>query len=153
MAAGELPREATGGVRGQVHLIEQFTDPHVGGLSGQPGHQKRFGEDVVDGHRRIERGVRILEDDLDLLAERPAFLLAQAGDQPAAVADLPAGDRGEAEQGPAQGRLSRAGLPHETDGLASVDVQGDPVQDTERRLAPAPGRVFDHQVVYLKQGG
>jgi hypothetical protein len=61
--------------------------------------------------------------------------------------DAPAGDGGEAEHGPAQGGLTRAGLADEADGLAGADVDGDARQGPEGSPADAPCGVVDDQVV------
>src|SRR5207302_787898 len=71
LAAGELVRIARRDLGAQADDVEQFGDALFarGGVA-EAVDDERLVEDVADGHARIERRVRILEDDLRALAER-----------------------------------------------------------------------------------
>ena len=53
--------------------FEQFDDPLLELAPGlcQPVDDQRLADNRADGHARIERGVRVLEDDLHVARERP----------------------------------------------------------------------------------
>ena len=85
-------------------------------------HQQRLADDVARGHARVERGERVLEDDLHLPAEPAAFGLAQ-GDVGAADRMLPTSVR--------PGAARR--------GLAVVDLP-QPDSPTRPSVSPTPMR-------------
>ena len=50
----------------QLDLVKQVADPRRRVLLRHVLHQQRLGEGPLDGQRRVERGIGILEDDLDI---------------------------------------------------------------------------------------
>ena len=59
--------QALGGVGGQADLVEQVARPASSpSAEATPRDRERLGEDLLDRHRRVQRRVRVLEDDLDL---------------------------------------------------------------------------------------
>ena len=71
LAAGKLVRIAVGVVGLQADELEQFLDALVDALTLREFvDAQRLADDVADGHARIERRERVLEDDL----HRPADL-------------------------------------------------------------------------------
>ena len=50
-------------------------------------HLHRLGNDVADLHARIERAVRILEDDLDAAPKCPELLVLELGEVDAVIED------------------------------------------------------------------
>src|SRR5207247_766372 len=73
LAPGELVRKAEqeGPRRSQPRIGERLLDPGLrfGAVPAQAIHDQRLRDDVVDGLFRVQRLVRILEDDLELLAQ------------------------------------------------------------------------------------
>ena len=55
---------------GRPHLLQQVPDPLRRVLHRDIPHRQRFGEDRLDRHRRVQRGVRVLEHHLDLRRQR-----------------------------------------------------------------------------------
>ncbi len=92
----------------------------------------RLADDVADRHARVERGVRVLEDHLDVAADRLQGAAREAGDVLALVADLPAGGALQVDEHPGHRRLAAAGLADDAEGLALVQVEGDPVDRLDR---------------------
>jgi len=68
-------------VRPKPDLLEQLGDPFLLGAAGrQAMHTDRLADDIARHHARIERGKRILEDDLHRAPMRPQVGLAEVGD-------------------------------------------------------------------------
>src|SRR5690606_36382716 len=152
LPAGELPGQARAGIRREADLVQQIPYAALRLTGGDAARSERFGEDLLDRHRWVERGVRVLEHDLDLVGEGPADPAGQVRDVPPAVGAGGGGDRRQAEPGPAQGSLAGPGLPDEADGLAGKDVERDALEGTER-LGPEPlAGVVDDEVLDLEQG-
>ena len=96
-----------------------------------PVHDERLRDDVADGHARVERRVRVLEDDLQL-APHLAHLLAAERRQLAPVEADRAAGRLEQPQDAVAGRgLARAGLADEAERLALPDLEADPVDGAD----------------------
>ena len=113
-----------------------------------------------DRHRRVQRRVRVLEDHLQVPAQRPNSRSLQAGELLALelARALAGGD--EAEQRAPERRLARARLADEPEHLALAQVEADPVDGLHRaRLAAAQARAnepcsgeVDLEVADLDQG-
>ena len=96
-------------------------------LGADPVHDERLADDVADRHAGVERGVRILEDDLHL-PPHPAHLLAtDLGQLDTLEAHRARGRLEELEDAVAGRRLARAGLADEPERLARSDVEADAV--------------------------
>src|SRR5581483_7438731 len=89
----------------------------------EPVNLQRMADGLRDRHRRVERRVRILEDDLHPPAHEPPVVLAQPGDLAPLELDTPGGRRHETEQGAAQRRLPTAGLADEPEHLALAQIE------------------------------
>ncbi len=76
---------------------------------------------------RVQRGIGVLEDDLQLAAPGPHLLAREAVDALAVDADLAGGRVDQLEDRLAGGRLAAAALADEPQGLALGDVEGDAV--------------------------
>ena len=89
LAAGELVRVAVREARVEADDVEQLADP--GGpvaAAADPVHDQRLADDVADRHPRVERRVRVLEDDLHV-APRTPEILAPERRQLRALEDAP----------------------------------------------------------------
>jgi hypothetical protein len=117
---------------------------------------KRLADDVPDGETRIERGVGVLEDHLDLAAQSEELGLAAAHEVLAPVQDAPRRRLLEPDDRPAEGRLAAAALPDQTEGSARPEREGDPLHrhdvPTLAREDSAPDRVELLEVLDLEDG-
>ena len=97
-----------------------------------PHVQQALGHDVVHLGALVQRGHGVLEDHLDLLGD---FFVQLPGnlsvDFFALVDDFAVGHGVDADDGAADGGLAGAGLTHQAEGLALVDVKGDAVDGHE----------------------
>ena len=116
----------------------------------------RLGDDVADRHARVQRGVGVLEDHLQVAAHL-AHLATVELRQVLALEDHLAGGRLVELQDGATGRgLAATGLAHQTERLTLLDVEGDAVDGLDRAdLAleddPLGQREVHHQVLDLEQ--
>ena len=140
LAAGELVRVALGeGLDGrQADLLEGVVDERLLGL---PGRRKavdaqRLGDEVACAQARVEDGVGVLVDELGA-APQGAQLAARERGHVLAVEQHGAGGRiEEAQGGEGHGRLAGARLADQSEELAAVEKEADPV-DGARHLAAA----------------
>src|SRR3989449_5216330 len=113
LTAGELVRVPTQVVGRQADGVEELDDalfpqlPRRGELVNHEG----LADDRPDRHSRIERRVRVLEDDLHLLAERAQRALVERRDVLCPEPDLARGRLDEPEDRAARGGLAAARLP------------------------------------------
>ena len=142
LAAAHLVRVAVRELRGQPAYGEQLGDPAVAParvrLDAVDAH--RLVQDGADLHAGVERAVRVLEDDLDLLPPGGQLLVRQAFEVDALEHDLPRGGAFELEHATAGRGLAAAGFPDQAEGLALPDVEAHPVH----RLDVADG-LLEHQ--------
>ncbi len=128
LATGEFVRIAAHLRRAQAHLVEQRGDaPHPLGARGDAVHLERLADDVARGHARVERGERILEDDLHLAPVRPELGRAQARDVVAAELNGARRRLDQTQDEPSDGRLAAAALADEAEGFCRADGEADPV--------------------------
>ena len=90
LAAGEFVRVAAGKARLETNQTQQFLDAFA---TARGRHQvmqrQRFGQDLADGHARIERGIGILKDDLRIAAEGAQLVGIKCEQIAALEADVP----------------------------------------------------------------
>ena len=117
--------------------------------AARPVDDQRLGDDVVDRHPRVQRRVRVLEDDLQVAAQRPHRRAAELGQLPAVVLHRADGGRLQVEDRPAGGRLAAAGLADQArasrPGTGSKSMPSTAVHvPTVRRSRPLPwiGKCF-----------
>jgi len=110
---------------------------------------------IITRVQRVQRGHRLLEDHRDLVAADPLHLgLGERQQVAAAVADAPAGDparrvRDEAQDGQRGDALAAAGFPHDAQGLATAQVEGEAVHRADR---PGRGAEFGPQLLHREHG-
>ena len=128
LAAGEFVRVAVERVLPQAHLEGQLRDPRRQLAAARDAViDERLADDVADLEARVERGVGVLEDDLELAPIGPHLVARQAVDALAVDADLARGRVDQLEDRLAGGRLAAAALADEAQGLALGDVERDAV--------------------------
>ena len=77
---------------------------------------QRFRDDFANGHPRVERSVRVLEDHLGLAAKT-----GEIGNRLAGKLNRSSGGLNESEQGPPERRFAAAAFPDQTDTLAFLN--------------------------------
>ena len=89
------------------------------------GDFQRFGNQLGDAHAGIQRGVRILEDHLDLVAVAAELSAGQRHNVGAVKQDLPAGGLLQFHDQLSQRGLATTGLAHDAQGRAFFNLQVD----------------------------
>ena len=152
LAAGEFVRQAAGdqvGVEadGRQHLAHAAI---ALGLVGHTDDDQRLGDDVADAAPGIERGDRVLEDQLQAAAHQAHLVGREPGELGAVEHHLARGRAAQLQDGAAQGRLATAQFAHQAQGLALADMQA---HIGHRRQRLAADGVFDDQVSDGEQRG
>src|SRR5690606_12224745 len=123
LAAGELVRVAVVVLRVEADPLQELLDGRLDALLRRDLlDPQRRAHDRADRVPGVERAVRVLEDHLDVAAERPHGPLRQVGDV-TAVEDDPAARGPEQPGDQAAGRgLAAPRLAHQAEGLALAHV-------------------------------
>ncbi|GFJ80642.1 hypothetical protein Phou_048220 [Phytohabitans houttuyneae] len=114
-----------------------------------PVYLQRHRDDPPDGVPRVQRGVRVLEDDLQVLPQQPQPAPPDAADVPPLEDDPAAGRLQQAHEHPPRGRLATARLADEPERLAARHLEVDPV-DGAHQAAPTYRKVLG-QPFHLEQ--
>ena len=112
------------------------------------GRSQRLGDDRPDAHARVERGARILEDELHASAEEAQRALRGATDLLAREPDRPRCRPVERRHEPDESGLAAARLPHDAQPLSPGDREAHVVQRDDAPLAAA---IDARQVLHLVQ--
>ena len=115
-----------------------------------------FGEDLADGHARIERGVGVLKDDGEMAAEATEIAGREGKEidsfvRGGVVEDFAGSGFDEAEENASEGGFAGAGFADEAEGFAAMQGDGDIGEDAVG--ADVLGEVScgeKHQVFSLK---
>ena len=134
-----------------THQPEHFQRPGVGlGAVAVGVQQDRLAQLVADGVHRVEGRHGVLEDDADLLAAEFAHLaLGEFGHVLAVEENLAAGDLARLHENAHDGiggdGLAAAGLAHDAQHPAAVEIEGNAVDGTHLARVHVEGRgqVFD----------
>ena len=89
LAAGELVREAMQEVARQTRVLHRLDDVFLHALVvllEEAVRQQTLADDVADGHARVQAGIRILEDELQVAAELADLVVFQSREVDALVA-------------------------------------------------------------------
>ena len=125
LAAGELVREAVRVLGREADRAQQLVDARRALLAAVAAvDAQRLGDDVADRHPRIERRVRILEDDLHLAPHLAHLAPAETGDVAAVEDDRPAVGSTSLMSVRDERRLAAAGLADEAERLARARSTG-----------------------------
>ncbi|MNV69296.1 hypothetical protein D3C71_1622010 [compost metagenome] len=108
LAARELVREAAGVLGAQAHGLQQLGDALVARRRAlvQAVRGQRLAQDGADAHLRVQAGVRVLEDDLQLAAQLAHALARKAADVVAPVQHLALGALDQTQHGTPDGALA-----------------------------------------------
>src|SRR5262249_25771311 len=88
---------------------------------------KRLGEDLPDGHARIERAIGVLEDELRVAAQRPELTLLKRRDIATVETDASCRWFDQPQHQPAKGRFTAAGFAHERECFAGLERKAHPI--------------------------
>ena len=109
--------------------------------------RQRLGQDLADGHARIERRIGILEDDLRIAAEGAQFV----GVQCEQIASLEANSSrirlDQAQHQPADGGFAAAGFADQRQRLAGIDAEADAIDRLDERGRPAEHRPLGDEML------
>jgi hypothetical protein len=149
LAARELVRVPVDVLGVEPHEVEELLDARAAPALGHDVlvDLERLADDVTDRHPRVERGVRVLEDDLDV-ATHPAHLLARRPAPVGTLEDHLAGRRLlEPHEQPAERGLAATRLADDAEGLALVQVEAHPVDGPDLPGDPAQDTPSDRVVL------
>ena len=123
----------------EAHDVEQLT--HVVHALGLVAHRavddERLGDDLADGHARVQARVGVLEDELHVMAHALELALVHVSHVLALEHHLAVRGVREAHDAAARRGLAAARLAHEAEGLAGIDVEADVVDGLDGLLVPA----------------
>src|SRR5439155_13427074 len=112
----------------QAHGPQQLVDALTTFLTPiEAVDAQRLGDDLADGHARVERCVRVLEDDLHLTTDVTHPAAAEARDVETVEDHLARGRLEQLDERPSKGGLAAAGLADESERLALLDDHVDAV--------------------------
>ena len=93
----------------------------------QPMDDQRFADDRADGHARVERGERVLEDDLHVAAQRAQRAAGERRDDRCPRTRSRPGRLDQPQDAASGGRFAAAGFADEAQRLARGDLEADAV--------------------------
>ncbi|EAQ14544.1 hypothetical protein RB2654_17781 [Rhodobacterales bacterium HTCC2654] len=145
LAAGEFVNVTAHRIGGEAHVPEHLGHPFAP-VGGRRGHEvEGFGHQTFDPPARVERGVGVLEHDLNAGAQGVREIRA---DPFAEGVDRAALNRVEAQNGAGERGFAAAGFTHEAKAFARVQLERHLVHGAERvraaeQTAP-PAGIFAH---------
>jgi len=147
---------AVGDVRREADLAEQFGDAGLAGLAGgDVVDREGLADDLPGGLPGVQRGERVLEDDLDVLAEPFQSFAAGLGDVLAVEPDGARGRLVEPRERPSEGRLATAGLADDPERFALVEREVHAVDGVDEPLVaeqPVDEPLLDREVLLQPLG-
>ena len=148
LAAGELVRKALHLGAAEAHPLEQLRDPFLPfGGAAEAVNPQQLAHDVARRHARIERGIRVLEDDLHLAAHRAHVGLAEIGHVAAVEADRALGRVDQPEHGAPDGGLAAAGLADQPERLAGADMEAHAIDGIDLAGIAGEQPLLDREVL------
>ncbi len=160
LTAREFVRIAVVVLGAEPHYLEQFLhacEPLV--LRHQVVDIERRTDDRADRLTRVQRGVRVLEDHLDVAADRLELARTGVGDIHTLEEDLTARRLVQPGDQPTGGGLAAAGLTDEAEGLPGLEREGDAIhrldlaQGLRDHTAGLDGEVHDQVTHVEKRSG
>ena len=133
-------RIAVNVLRVQSNDVEKLADTLNALLFGAHavnGHG--LGHDLADGHTRIERSIRILEDELHLATHVLDLMFAHLGNIFALEEHLTGGRLGQTHNGTARRGLTATRLTNQTKGLARINLKRDVIYSRDDALGKTLG--------------
>ena len=115
-------------------LVQRLVAPHA-------VVARAFDHGLGHGAPRVERAVRVLEDDLHAAAQRAQRAGGQPGDVVTAELDLTGGGVDQAHHATRHGALARAGFTHDAQRLALADLEVHVLRGVHRARLAEPALV------------
>ena len=140
LTAGELMRITVDVLGVQSNDVEKLADALNALLLGAHavnGHG--LGDDLTDGHTRVERSIRILEDKLHLATHVLDLMFAHLGNIFALEEHLTGGRLGQTHDGAARGGLTATRLANQAKGLARINLKRDVIYSRDDTLGKTLG--------------
>ncbi len=136
--------------------LEQFLDagPPLE-FRPEPMDDQRFLDDVADPHARVERGVRVLKDDLHVAPRRPQPRAREGEHVFVPEPDRAGGRFDQPEDAATGGALAATGLPDQTEHLSFVDRKAhivDGLDDRRRGEEALATNEVLHEPMHVEQG-
>src|SRR5262245_51014154 len=129
---------------GEAHEIEQLADARSACRTGkQAVDVERFAQQIADRHARIERSVRVLEDDLQLAPQAAQMGGVQLAEIGAAVEHAAGCRPHQLQDGIAGRRLAATRLAYQAQSAAAVDTEAHAVDRLYRTIMD--GKAFDFE--------
>ena len=148
LTAGELVGIAVQVILLQAHALHQLAHAVVDVLCVHALVAQRLADDAGHGHAGVQRRVGILEDHLHAAAVGQHLLFIKGCDVRAVQQNLARRGLVQAHDGAADGGLSAAGLAHQAEGLARIEVEADVVHGLERLFLLKEGAA--HREIHLQ---
>src|SRR5205085_3860890 len=138
LAAGKFMRIARRVLRLQADQFEQFPDAVFALMTcaGAVNHQ-RLGDDLADLHARVERGIRVLKDDLHFAPQLPQRSRVERQQILPFKVDFASRRLDQAQDAAARRRFAAAGFADQPKGLAVPYAEADIVNRFDRVAARA----------------
>src|SRR6266851_533845 len=136
--------------------MEQFGDPFLLFAAGrQPVDAERLTDDIASRHAWIERGKRVLEDDLHRAPMRTQFGFSEIGNVAAVDPDAAAGRLDQAQDAPRDRRFAATGFADKPERFSDANRKTDTVHrvhgaDLAAKDSAAHRILFD-EVRHLEQ--
>jgi hypothetical protein len=150
LTTGQLMRIARAVLRQQSDVAEQIA--HAIASRARAAHDavhvQRLGDDLADGHARVQRAVRVLEDDLQPPPHRAQLVGAELGEVAALEEDLARRRRLELQDAAPRRRLAAARLADQPQRLAAADRERDAVHRAHEAAAAAEESAADLEVLH-----
>src|SRR5699024_358093 len=141
LATAQFPRSGTGLAGAEADLVQEFANDHASPLPiGIPSQPYGYVEALLRRQARIQRGVRVLEDELNRGRSLSPRLPSARGDEFAPVDAHRSGVLTlQADQQPRDRCLSRSRFAHHAERSTGLDLEGDIVDgDRSPRVPPKP---------------
>src|SRR5262249_25128770 len=146
LPAAELVRIAIEVLRAETDLGQELRRAlALRGTARQPVDLEPLGDDRPDAQARVQRAVRILEDDLHLAAQPAQLRARQTGKLATVEPDFARGRRQEAEQKAPERRLAAARLPDHAERLVRVHREVDAADRVHPFSRPAEEVAADRE--------
>ena len=148
LPAGELVRIVVDVLGAQADAAEDVGDARAAFLRvADAVHAQRLADDVAGGHARIERGERVLEDDLHLPPVGAQLRLAEMRDVGAVDRDAAGGRLDQPQDRAADRGLAAAGFADQRERLAGADFQRHAVDRVDVAGRAAQQALLDREML------
>ncbi len=136
LSAGELVRIAVDEALAEPHGLHQLANAIALPVArGEPERLDRLGDDLPDGHARVERRVGILEDHLHVLPRAAQLRAGQLRDVDVPEHHAPARRFHEPQHRAAERRLAASRLSDEPERFARLDLERHAVDRLDHAVA------------------